>query len=177
MSTTNEKPPIETTEPRIASRRAQPYAAIRTQVALERLGESIPALIDETRGWLAERDVEPSDPPMIRYHVIDMERELDVSIGWPVASTVDGDGRVEPGELPAGDYAALVYTDARRGIDGNAVLIQWAIDNAVEWDAWDTDRGQAFAGRFESFLTGPDDDPDPTTWTTEVAIKVRSPTG
>lgn len=174
MTTTNENLPIEATEPQIASRDAQPYAAIRTKVTMDGLDNAIPTLIDETLSRLVERGVEPCGPPVIRYHVIDMERELDVSIGWLVDAPVSGDDRVEVGELPAGDYASLVFTDVTRGVEGNGVLIRWALDNGVEWDAWDTDEGHAFASRFELALDGPDDDPDPTTWRTEVAIKIAS---
>lgn len=174
MTTTNERSPVEATEPQITSRPAQPYAAIRTKVTMDGLGEAIPTLIDETLSWLAERGVGPSGPPVIRYHVIDMERDLDVSIGWLVEVPVSGDDRVEVGELPAGEYASLVFTDVTRGVEGNGVLIRWAADNGVGWDAWDAYEGHAFASRYELALDGPDDDPDPATWRTEVAIKIAT---
>ena len=58
------------------------------------------------------------------------------------------------------------------GIPGNAALVEWAEKQGVEWDHWDTELGDAFAGRVEYMLDGPDDDPDPSNWKTEVAIKL-----
>lgn len=159
-----------TTEPKIEERGEQPYVGIRTRVPAHKLSSVIPQLIDETEAWLGEQGAAPSGAPFIRYHIINMERTMDVEIGWPVESALRGDKRVAAGIIPAGRYASLVYTDATKGIEGNRVLIEWASANGIEWDAWDTADGHAFRSRVEYFLDGPDDDPDPANWRTEVAI-------
>jgi hypothetical protein len=41
------------------------------------------------------------------------------------------------------------------------------------FDHWDTDRGTAWRGRVEHFLTGPSTEPDPAKWEVEVAYYVR----
>lgn len=163
---------VEHTEPKIELRDAQRYVGIRTQTPGNKLPEVIPQLIDEIESWLKQRHVAPAGAPLIRYHVINMETELDIEIGWPVAQELAGDDRVVAGVLPAGRYGSLIYTDVRKGIEGNSVLIGWAEKQGIEWDAWDTEKGHAFRSRIEIFLDGPAEHPDPATWRTEVAIKI-----
>ena len=76
------------------------------------------------------------------------------------------------GVIPAGRYATLIYRDVNKGIEGNRALIEWAGANNLEWDAWETEKGHAFRSRLEFFLSGPDDNPDPAQWDTEVAIRL-----
>ena len=158
--------------PSLEDRLEQPYVGIRTQVPIHLLGSTIPQLLGELFPWLAERDVWPAGPPFIRYHVIDMARVLDVELGIPVATAPPGDGRVSPGLLPAGRYAVLVYTGRDNGIAGNAALLDWGKQQGLTWDRWTTDTGDAFGSRYESFLTAPDEQPDPRKWATEVAIRL-----
>jgi effector-binding domain-containing protein len=163
---------VKHTEPKIELRDAKTYVGIRTQIPVYKLPEVIPQLIDESEAWLKKRNVAPAGAPLIRYHVINMETELDIEIGWPVAQALAGDERVTPGVLPAGRYGTLIYTDVSKGIEGNSVLIGWAENQGIEWDAWNTEKGHAFRSRIEIFLDGPAEHPDPATWRTEVAIKV-----
>ena len=74
--------------------------------------------------------------------------------------------------LPAGRYASLVYTGIENGITGNRALIEWAAAQGIQWDRWDAELGDAFGGRVECMLDGPEDDPDPANRKTEVAIKL-----
>ena len=130
-----------------------------------------------------KQGVAPAGAPFIRYHVINMAANMDVELGVPVASAIAsaeaGDGRVRAGVLPAGRYAALVYTGVKNGLQGNKVLVDWAKEQGIEWDAWDAENGHAFRGRYESFLTSPDEEPDQAKWETEVAIRLadKQPTG
>ncbi|MCC6612601.1 MAG: GyrI-like domain-containing protein [Anaerolineae bacterium] len=159
--------------PKLEQREAQPYVAIRTQVTMGEMGSGIiPQLHGEVVAWLLQHDAAPSGPPLIRYRVIDMMNKLDIELGWPVASAMSGDGRVLADSLPAGRYASLVYTDVRKGIEGNKALIDWAREKGLEWDHWEAPGGDAFGSRVEFFLTNPDDEPDMAKWETEVAIRV-----
>lgn len=163
---------LTTTEPKIESREAQHTVGIRTQVPMQKLPEVIPQFIGEVEGWLEEQGTTPAGAPYIRYYVIDMERELDIEIGFPVENALAGDDRVKAGVIPSGRYGTLIYTDVTKGIEGNGVLIRWAEKEGIEWDAWDVETGHAFASRIEYFLDGPDDDPNPENWRTEVAIRL-----
>jgi hypothetical protein len=101
-----------------------------------------------------------------------MESELDVEVGAPMASAPSGDGRVPPGVLPAGWYAALVYTGVANGVPANAALLEWGARQGLAWDTYASPDGDGFGARYESFLTNPDEEPDMARWETEVAIRL-----
>jgi effector-binding domain-containing protein len=159
-------------QPSLEDRRAQPYVGIRTQVPVCELGSTIPSLLDELFAWLGQRGIGPDGAPFIRYHVIDMAAVMDVELCVPLATETTGDGRVSPGVLPAGRYATLVYTGIQNGIAGNTALMDWGNQQGLTWDRWKVEAGDAFGSRYESFLSNPNDQPNPDTWETEVAIRL-----
>jgi effector-binding domain-containing protein len=168
--------PMKISEPKLDDRAAQPYAGIRTKVHMSEMGgDLVPRLLGEVFDWLGAQGVAPAGAPFMRFHVIDMAASMDIELGVPVAAPVSGNGRIKPGVLPAGRYASLVYTGIANGIDANRALIEWANANGIAWDRWDDPDGDAFASRYESFLTDPADEPDPADWETEVAIKLADP--
>ena len=159
-------------EPKLEERSGRHYLGIRTQVPMRKLSKVIPQLLGEVFGWLGARGVAPAGAPFIRYHVIDMAGKMDVALGVPVGHAVSGDERVSAGVLPAGRYAALVYTDVKNGVKANKALLDWGAAQGLRWDRWDVEHGDAFGGRYESFLTDPADEPNPAKWETEVAIRL-----
>jgi effector-binding domain-containing protein len=165
---------METGTPRVDHREALPYMGIRERVTMADLaGDVIPALVDEVFAWLDREGIDPQGAPFVRYHVIDMAAELEIEVAVPVRDAVDGDGRVNPGRLPAGRYASLEYRGANDGVAGNRALIEWAAHAGLEWDDFESERGHGFVGRYETLLTDPADEPDPAAWVTEVAIKLK----
>jgi effector-binding domain-containing protein len=164
---------MKITEPKLEDRNKQHYVGIRTQVPMKEMGKGvIPQLLGEVFAWLGKQGVAPAGAPFIRYHVINMEANMDIELGVPIASALPSDGRVSPGVLPAGRYATLVYTGLRNGIKGNKALLDWAAEKGIRWDRWDAENGDAFRSRYESYLTDPAEEPNQAKWETEVAIKV-----
>ena len=159
------------TKPKLEDRTEQPYVGIRTRVPMSEFKKIVPQFLDELFAWLGKQGVEPAGAPFMRYHVIDMAGSMDVELGVPVTTAVQGDGRVSPDVIPAGRYATLVYSGVT-GIKGNKALIEWAVKNDIKWDRWDDERGDAFRARIETFLTDPAEEPDQKKWETEVAIKL-----
>lgn len=158
--------------PARAARQAVHYVAKPLSVTIAELGESVPSALDAVEAWLTRQGIVPSGPPLIRYRVIDMAAQMSVEIGWPVAELPEVDEPFVADTLPAGEYGSCVFRGADNGIAGNGALIDWGAANGIAWDRWDTPEGGAFASRFESMLTGPDDDPDPSQWDMEVAILI-----
>ena len=81
------------------------------------------------------------------------------------------------GRLPAGRYATILYRGPYGGPDdglyrANAALIGWGMERGVKWDSEQTPAGERFACRLEIYLIGPQSEPDPAKWETEVAIRV-----
>lgn len=163
------------TKPTIEERTEQPYVAIRAQTARRDLGTVIPQLLGDVFAWLGQHNIPPAGAPFIRYLVIDMAAQLDIELGVPVASAVSGDGRICAGVLPAGRYASLVYTGPYEGnglMEANAALLDWGAAQGLIWDTWAAETGDGFGARLESYLTDPNEEPNPTQSQTEVAIRL-----
>lgn len=156
--------------------KAQPYAAIRKRVSIASFGGVIGSCLDETMTWLDGKSVKPAGVPLVRYHecptVPDGDAMVDVSIGWPIQDELTSEGNITCDTLPEGRYASLVFTGVENGIAGNGALIQWALDNDVLWESRGIAGGELFTGRVEYMIDGPEDDPNPSNWRTEVAIKI-----
>jgi effector-binding domain-containing protein len=162
-------------QPQIQHRDQQPYAAIRERVPMDGIGPAVDQDLPEIFGWLAARDLAPAGPPLIRFLVIDMERELELEIAVPVIEPVPADGRIRPGAMPAGEYVVLRHVGHYDGlIASNAELQNWAEQQGVTFDSWDTPAGQAWAGRAEHYLTDPAAEPDPAEWQVDVAYLTRA---
>jgi effector-binding domain-containing protein len=162
------------TEPKIDTRNAQPYAAVRTQVTMSELGSGIiPQLHGEVMGWLKAQGHSSSGAPILRYRAINMTDKLDLEMAWPTERVLTGNDRITTGELPAGRYGSVLYTGPYDGLmDANRILIEWAKEKGIEWDGGTSDKGDTFASRIETYITDPGEEPDPNKWKTEVAIKI-----
>lgn len=160
------------TLPRIVDRAATPYAAIPAEVSIP-FGEAIGPLMGEAAGYLGASGVGAFGPAVFKYDVIDMPR-LEIELGFVTPGPVDGNGRVKSGLLPAGKYATVTYTGHYDNVmDATATLIGWAKEKGIEWDSTSDAKGEHFVSRFEIYPNGPDDEPDPNKWITEIWIKVK----
>ncbi len=156
--------------PKIDERTEQPYMGIRTQTPMSGMSKVVTKLFKEMNAWSKKHDLPSNGAPFLRFHVIDMEGEMDIEVGIPVETPLKGDGWVTAGVLPAGRYASLVYTGS--GYTGNKTLVEWAKANRIAWDRWDDEKGDAFRSRYETYLTDPKIEPRKTKWEVEVAIKL-----
>lgn len=158
--------------PEIVQRAAQPYAGISAWVTMAAVG-SVADRIPEIFGWLGGRGVAPAGAPFFRYHVIDMERQLLVEAGLPVASPVDDDGQVRGGTLPAGRFAVMTHTGAPDTLmAATSALLDWAQERGLAFDVSDTEDGEKWGCRLESYLTDPAEQPDTSAWQTELAFRL-----
>ncbi len=158
-------------KPKIEDHPEQLYVGIRAQMPPSKLRSMTPKMLTEVFDWLKKHGIKAAGAPFIRYHVINMEGNMDLEFGVPVAVPMKGDDRVRPGVIPAGRYASLVYSGVT-GITGNKALIEWARKNGIQWDRWDDPAGDAFRSRVEFQLTDPAEEPDRKKWETEVAIRL-----
>jgi effector-binding domain-containing protein len=158
-------------KPRVDERPDEQYLGIRIQTPFKGMFTVIDKqLFKELRAWLKQESIEPTGPPFLRYHVIDMAGEMDIEVGIPVAKALPGNGRVCPGVLPGGRYASLIYIG--HGYTGNGTLIRWASENGLAFDRWADPKGDAFRARYERYLTDPKVQPLKTKWEIEVAIRL-----
>jgi effector-binding domain-containing protein len=158
--------------PEIIQRAAQPYAGISSWVPMAAVG-SVADRLPEIFGWLGARGVTPAGPPFFRYHVIDMERQLLVEAGVPVAMAVDDDGEVRSGILPAGRFAVMIHTGAPHTlVAATSTLLDWAEQGGLTFDVSQTDAGEKWGCRLESYLTDPAGEPDTSKWQTQLAFRL-----
>ncbi len=159
--------------PEITQRAAVPYAGISAWVTMAAIG-SVADRIPEIFGWLAAHGVAPAGPPFFRYHVIDMDRQLLVEAGVPVASVVHDDGAVSGGTLPAGRFAVMTHAGAPQTlVDATSALLRWAEARGLAFDVSDSDAGDQWGCRVEFYLTDPAQQPDTSLWQTELAFRLK----
>lgn len=99
-----------------------------------------------------------------------MRGYMDLSFCVPVKKVLANEGSVKADFIPAGKYASLIYSGG--GISGNRALIEWVRGQGLDFDRLDTEQGDNFAGRYETYLTNPKVDPRKSRWKIEVAIKL-----
>ena len=158
-------------QPQIQERAAQPYLAIPLTVTMEGgFGEEVESGFSELFGWLEEHGVAPAGAPFIRFLVIEMEGELEIELAVPVAEGVSGEGRFRADVLPGGRYGTLLHVGPYDDlVASNVALQEWAEEQGIVWDSWDTDLGSAWRGRVERYLSDPSVERDPSKWEVEVA--------
>ncbi|WP_161972360.1 GyrI-like domain-containing protein [Glaciihabitans arcticus] len=157
------------TLPVVAHRESEHYVGIAAKVAIADFGTETPKHFDELAAWAKDHGVQPG-LEFIKYDVIDMAGVLSMVFCVVTESAVEGDDRVVAGVLPAGDYGTTTLTGTVDEVfDATAVLVGWAKERGVEWDAADTAEGHAFVSRIERYHTGPGENPE----VVEIAIKTR----
>ena len=157
-------------KPKIDRRPKQTYMGIRTIAPFRGMSKEIGRMADALNEWVQKNKVKTSGPPFLRYHVIDMRGFMDISFCVPVKKALPDDGDVKADFLPAGKYASLIYSGG--GISGNQALIEWVSAQGMDFDRWDTDQGDNFRSRYETYLTDPKVEPRKSRWQIEVAIKL-----
>jgi effector-binding domain-containing protein len=156
--------------PKMETRPARVYMGIRSMAPFVGMSKVIDRLARELNAWVTANKIETSGPPFLCYHVIDMRGFMDIAFCVPVAQALPNDGEVRAGELPAGRYASLIYSGG--GISANRALIEWVRAQGLDFDRWDSEQGDNFRGRYETFLTDPKVEPRKSKWKIEVAIKL-----
>jgi effector-binding domain-containing protein len=159
-------------DPVIEHRDEQPYVGVRetiTMTTFAKVADRMPGIFP----WLAERGVQPSGAPFFRYRVIDMDGDLLVDAGVPVADTLDVDGDLIADVLPAGRYVVLSHTGhPDELIDVTAGLLRWADGQGLAWDVTPSPDGDVWGCRLEVLKTNPMVEPDMHKWETDLVFKL-----
>lgn len=160
--------------PGIEVRAEQPYVAIPIQVTFREWGQAN-ALVPQVYGWLAANNIIPAGPPFFRYHVIgSMDEKFHLEIGVPVGNPVEGDGRIVAGAIPAGSYATLVHTGhPDKLIHAYTEFEKWIAAQALQVDTHHNGSNDVWAGRFEFYLTNPEEEPDLNKWAIQIAYRLK----
>ncbi len=158
---------MKITEPRLEYRKAQAYVAIRSSVGMKAITKTLPPLIDEVLRWMEEKGIQPTGPAFWRYLLVDMDRELEIDVAFPVRALPQGDERVVTDVLPAGTYATAMHVGHPDGLmKATAELLSWAEEQGIEWQM----DGERWSSRVEWYLSDPAVEPDMSKWKTELAF-------
>jgi effector-binding domain-containing protein len=133
----------------VEQRPAQPVLARRVHANVQDLkrvfGETYGALMQ----YLGALGEPPMGMPYAAYYNMDMQN-LEVEIGFPVARAVPGRGDLQPGVLPAGDWAQVLHV-------GPYDQVGPAYDALAAWVA---EHGREPSGvAYEMYLDGPETPP------------------
>jgi effector-binding domain-containing protein len=143
------------------SEEAQAILAIRQETTPQGLGAAFRELLPVVEEYMEKKGVQASGPSFGIYHTYDPDR-VDFQAGFPVAEPVEGEGRVEAGEIPGGRVAVTVH-------EGPYDTIGAAHDAL---DAYLHDRGGHGGPPREVYLVGPGQDRDASNWRTEVIYPI-----
>jgi effector-binding domain-containing protein len=159
-------------EPLVVTRGEEWYVGVRaavTMTTIPQIADRIPVVF----GWLGGRGIAPAGAPFLRYRMIDMAGSLVVEAGVPIVDPVDGDGDVFTDVLAAGRYVAVTHVGHFDGLaEATRTLLAWAESQGLDCDVHPSPDGDVWGCRLEVYKTNPIDQPDPSRWETDVAIKL-----
>lgn len=144
--------------PLVAEAPARHTAVIRLEVPRERMRSVVKPAVEELFGALAAQGIAPAGPWFTHHFRMD-PAQFDFEIGVPVETPVRAVGRVTASRLPAARVARTIYAGPYDGLP-----MAWA-----ELTEWITAHGhRPSVGLWESYVVGPETDPDPAAWRTEL---------
>lgn len=145
-------------KPQIVRTDAQLTAIIRLTIPRVEIRNVMGPGIAELMAAVAAQGIAPGGPVFSHHLRMDPDT-FDFEIGVPVTAAVSPAGRVTASQLPAATVARTVYHGPYEGL-GPA----WA-----EFAAWIAAEGHTPApDLWESYVAGPESNPDPATWRTEL---------
>jgi effector-binding domain-containing protein len=144
--------------PQITQSADQLTAIIRLTVPRAEIRNVMGPGIRELMATVAAQGIGPAGPWFTRHLRMDPEI-FDFEISVPVTAPVVAAGRVKPSQLPAAKVARTVYRGPYEGL----------ADAWGEFNAWIAANGHKPAENlWECYVAGPEKDPDPSTWRTEL---------
>lgn len=144
--------------PHITQSAAQQAAVIHLTIPRDEIRTAMGPAIQEVIDTVAAQGIGPAGP-VFSHHFSMQPGTFDFEVGVPVSSPVMPTGRVKPGELRAARVA-------RTTLQGNYDKLP---DGWGEFMAWLDKEGLPKApDLWEVYVKGPNLDPDPSTWRTEL---------
>ena len=150
--------------PQIVQAAAQLTAIIRLTIPRAEIRNVMGPGIAELMAAVSAQGIAPAGP-IFSHHLRMAPDTFDFELGVPVRAQVSAAGRVKPGQLPAATVARTVYHGPYEGLGA-----AWG-----EFDAWITAEGHTPApDLWEYYVAGPESNPDPATWRTELNRPLKS---
>jgi effector-binding domain-containing protein len=157
---------------KVVERKAQPYVAICTAATIKEMPGVVPKFFPELLAFLKKHDVTPDGPVFVRFLVIDMADKLQIEVGVPVKKAMKGAEGIVARTIPAGKYVSSHFI----GIEymrANAELQEWAKARHLKFDCTEKGHASHWKSRVEFYIDGPQDEPDPKKWRSEILYKLK----
>ncbi len=87
---------------------AQPVLAIRTRTPVQQLPQVLGEVYGKIGKYLGELQQPPAGAPFAAYYNMDMN-DLDIEIGFPIATKLAGKDDIQAGEIPEGLIASCIH--------------------------------------------------------------------
>ena len=146
------------------------YLGIRFKTPFEGMFALVTVALKELRKWSKENSLTEEGPYFLRYYHCDMKSMMEVEVGLMTNFGLVGQGRIQPGSLPKGRYASLVYRG--NGLRGNQALMKWAADHGISFDPLVVGEVESYACRYEAYLTDYRTESRKLLWDVELSIKI-----
>jgi len=146
----------------VIEREEQLVLAIRTRTSIQELPQLIGASYQKIWGYMQESGAVPFGPPFVAYFNEDMN-DMEVEIGFPVASQVPGKEEIVMSRIPAGKYAAMLYTGPYNKLESAyGSIMEWMNEEQLEYGGC----------TYEIYLNDPDE-VDESELETQILIAVK----
>ena len=144
--------------PHLTQTGEQPTAVIHLTVSRTEISHVMDPAIAEVMAAMAAQGANPIGP-CFTYHTKRPSNLFDFEVGFPVDRPITPVGRVKMGQLPAASTVRTIYTGGYEGLAS-----AWG-----EFCAWiETEGLTPQDSLWECYLLGPESNPDPATWRTEL---------
>ena len=144
--------------PQITETPAELAAIIRMTIPREEIQSMMGRGMGELIAAVSAQGIGPAGP-LFSHHLKMDPKVFDFEIGVKVTRPVKPVGRVTSGQLPAATVARTVYHGPYEGL-----AAAWG-----EFEKWISANGHTPApDLWERYVKGPESDPDPATWCTEL---------
>lgn len=145
-------------KPQIEQTTTQAAAVIRLTIPRAEIQNVMGPGYSELMAAVAAQGLAPAGP-WYTYHLRMDPDIFDFEIGVPVPSPLKPTGRVQAGGLPAATVVRTVYHGPYEGLES-----AWG-----EFEAWIAAQGYTTGPQlWERYVAGPESDPDPANWRTEL---------
>ena len=162
--------PVRLNEPTVVGRQERAYLGIPAVVTMETIDQVVPALVGEVLDRVGPLG---AGAPFVRYDVIDMDRELRIEVGVPVAEGTAGDERLVAGVLPAGRYLSATHTGPYEHLEeATGQFLRRASEHGHVFDVRGGEDGDVWGCRLEHYPTDPSVEPDPQRWETVLEFRL-----
>jgi effector-binding domain-containing protein len=156
--------------PKVVHRQAVPYVSVRSMETMDSLKTMFPRFMPKVKEWAAKHGLKQVGASFFRYHHVDMNKGLDMEVGFITDKVVKADSGLTTGLIPAGDYVSLTHFGNYSGlIPPNGALQDWAKMHGYTFKMQKGKLGNEFVSRIELY------EPNPDNWETNILYMINKP--